>query len=389
MAELRYHVFISYARADEAWARRLAQDLTAKQLTPFLDVERLQDGAAWGPQLMAALQDSQHLVALWSERAKASNWVTQELYRFRQIVDPDAVGLLAGRRIFPVLMDSTADPAPDIQSFRALREARVYPGEPEDAGAVWNTLVDRIADAIRGDDNSVPIPLLVVTTTRDRVDEIDDARVPPAGPSLAELIQELGIGPKEKLRESYDDSRLDWRPFGSNATVRVILDGLRDELNRELAAWTPPDGEVTRFRWDYVDDEFWSGPDGADAVTRRLRAGPAVIVVDPLSFYDELVADRYTNYLLEILSNADAFVLVLSPFAIPSAVVALREALRARARRVFTHYYEPPAFAGQAYARSSGSVGDEVEFRGWVTTALAGHLTATRSRSNPYLDAST
>ena len=48
-------------------------------------------------------------------------------------------------------------------------------------------------------------------------------------------------------------------------------------------------------------------------------SGPAVVVIDPLSFYDELVRDRYANWISpRDLRNRDAFVLVL-------AVLAARE----------------------------------------------------------------
>ena len=41
-------------------------------------------------------------------------------------------------------------------------------------------------------------------------------------------------------------------------------------------------------------------------------SGPAVVVIDPLSFYDELVRDRYANWISpRELRNRDAFVLVL------------------------------------------------------------------------------
>jgi phenylpropionate dioxygenase-like ring-hydroxylating dioxygenase large terminal subunit len=88
-----------------------------------------------------------------------------------------------------------------------------------------------------------------------------------------------------------------------------------------------------------------------------------VVVVDPLAFYDNVVFARYANYVSEILMNANAFVLVLAPFTLPASARALRNAIKAMATRVFRHFYEPPAFSGQAYARSSASVGDALEFR--------------------------
>jgi len=388
---LEYDVFISYSRVDSGWAEKLAEGLEAGQLAPFLDQARLQEGERWEQQLLGALTASRHLVVLWSKDAQTSNWVQQELNRFRQIVDPDGTASLKGRRIFFVLLDDTPDPAPDVQAFRDIRKAELYPGSPEEAGETWTRMVEKIADAIHGDDGSLPIPVLVVTTTRERIAalDVDDApAAAPGGPVLSALMDELGIASKDALCASYGASRLDWRPFGSDVSVQTILQTIKDELNADIAANTPPGRTPNRFRWEYIDDEFWSDDDTAEHVARKLRSGPVVVVVDPLAFYDNVVFARYANHMSDILMNANAFLLVLAPFTLPASAKALRNAIRAMARRVFTHFYEPPAFSGQAYARSSASVGDALEFRGWVTTALASHLSGTRAASNPYLDQS-
>jgi hypothetical protein len=137
------------------------------------------------------------------------------------------------------------------------------------------------------------------------------------------------------------------------------------------------------LRWDYVDDEFWGLPDDAVAVARRLSSGPTLVIVDPLSFYDPLVVARYGNYLNDVLDNGDAFVLILTPFAPPTVNVVLRNAIQVLAWRIFRHFYEPPAFTGGAYARC-GPVGDEIELRGWLATALGPRL-APSSSTSPFL----
>ena len=356
----------------------------AAQLTPFLDRENLRAGPRWEPQLLGALRQSRHLVALWTSAAEESSWVNSEVYRFAEIVDPGGLGGPApSRQILVVALEGDNDALRPYQWITDLREADAYPGgvEQVDEG-LWRRVVDRIDRSIRDVEDSIPVPLLVVTTTRERLAEIDSAAEPASGPSLDVLLQSLGIENKDQLLRHYGERRAEWRPFGSQADVEAVLEGLRNEINRELGEMLSiedPDAAPIRFRWDYLREEFWTGQEEAVAgQTTKLMRGPAVIVLDPLAFYDDLVRDRYANWIApRAFRNRDAFVLVLTPFSLPASSLKLRDAIRQMARQVAEHFYRPPVFDPR-YARSSAQIGDQADLKGWLMMAIAPHVTTWR-----------
>jgi TIR domain len=375
----RYDVFISYSSADRPWAERLYRDLGAKQIKPFLDRESLRAGSRWEPQLLSALQDSRHLVALWSSATQESSWVASEVYRFAQIVDPGGVaGPSPNRQIFVVALEGENQALKAYQWITDLQEAHAYQAGIEQVDAeLWRRVANKIEESIRSNEASIAVPLLIVTTTRDRLRTIDSTATPVSGPSLDSLLQDLGIGTKDDLLGHYDEARTGWRPFGSQADVQGVLEALQNEINQEIGEMLrleDPGADPIRFRWDYLGDEFWTGEEEAvDRQTAKLRGGPAAIIVDPLSFYDELVRDRYANWILPSFRNGDAFVLVLTPFSLPANSTTLRKAIRQMARQVAEHFYRPPIFDPR-YARSSAQIGDEIDLKGWLMMALAPHV---------------
>jgi hypothetical protein len=72
-------IFISYAHADTAFAKRLARGLTREGVTGFLDQADIAAGAPWGDAVRNALETSKTLVLVLSKSALASNYVLAEL----------------------------------------------------------------------------------------------------------------------------------------------------------------------------------------------------------------------------------------------------------------------------------------------------------------------
>jgi hypothetical protein len=290
------------------------------------------------------------------------------------------------RRIFSILLGATDPANENLQSITDLVSEDPHDRGPEDLPEeMWRGVVERIANAILGADGAVAIPILLVTTTADSVAQIELDRDRQAAPRLDQLLEEMGVA-QQQFIDSYGPTRQDWRPFGKSETIATILARLRDGINEDIAGamnglGSPP----PRVRWDYIVDDFWTDDQRADAETRRLKHGPVVAVVDPLSLYDDRVYSRYNNYLTEVFDNDAAFILVLSPFSSQPSEIVLRDAVRQMARKVFKHFYEPPAFEGRRYARCGPSVGDTDEFRGWLTAALAAHVPYPAPR-NPYME---
>jgi len=383
MPSYAYDAFISYRSVDRPWAERLSADLRARQITPFLDLDNLRAGPRWEPQLFEALQESRHLVALWSSAAQGS-WVEPEVSRFAQIVDPRGLsGPSASRQIFVVALEGDNPALRAYQWITDLKEANAYEaGVAQVDPGVWRRVVDRIEQGIRGVEDSIPVPMLIVTTTRDRLGSIDSTVQPASGPSLDDLLMSLGIGTKDDLLRYYDDARSGWRPFGSQVDIQGVLEGLKHEINRELGEMLMDEDSTAdpiRFRWDYLGDEFWIGQeDAVEQQTAKLTRGPAVLVIDPISFYDELVRNRFINWIYpRAFRNRDAFILVLTPFSLPASIVELRAAIRQMAREVAERFYRPPVFDPR-YARSSAQIGDGTDLKGWLMMALAPHVTEWR-----------
>src|SRR5436190_15245855 len=106
MADYTSHVFICYASEDVAWATKLETDLTARDVVVFRDATRLEKGRKWEDDLLEALSQSRHLVLLFSTKARLSDWVAEETYRFKELIKYNGEGPREDRRILQVCLDT-------------------------------------------------------------------------------------------------------------------------------------------------------------------------------------------------------------------------------------------------------------------------------------------
>src|ERR1700733_11985450 len=125
MAALRYRAFLSYSHADTAWAKwlhkaledyRIDKDLVGREtaygplprtLRPiFRDRDDFSAGHSLTEQTLGALEASQFLIVICSPRAAQSQYVNEEIRRFK------ALG--RAHRVIPVIVDGEpGDPARD------------------------------------------------------------------------------------------------------------------------------------------------------------------------------------------------------------------------------------------------------------------------------------
>src|SRR6266545_732542 len=77
-----YDVYISYPRAEAAWAQLLYRDLSERGLECFFD-QNLAAGEPWEEASQQALDRSGALVVLWTTEARESKQIRTELARFR------------------------------------------------------------------------------------------------------------------------------------------------------------------------------------------------------------------------------------------------------------------------------------------------------------------
>jgi formylglycine-generating enzyme required for sulfatase activity len=96
-------VFISYERADQAYARRLADELLGRGLKPWMD-DRIDFGDRWWRTIVRAIEASAAFIVLMTPEARASRWVHREVLLADSLGKPMFPLLLRGK-VFPLLID--------------------------------------------------------------------------------------------------------------------------------------------------------------------------------------------------------------------------------------------------------------------------------------------
>ncbi len=127
----RLTVFLSYARADQAQATRLAESLKAAGLDVWWDA-LIEGGAAFARSIEAALDNCNAVVVMWSRTSVASDWVLDEAARGRDL-----------RKLVPVSLDGTLPPI----GFRQYQSVDLSGWTGEQAAPGMAALVRGIAAA--------------------------------------------------------------------------------------------------------------------------------------------------------------------------------------------------------------------------------------------------
>jgi hypothetical protein len=91
-------VFISYSRRNQAFAARLAQDLSDAGLQVWIDLREIQDDEDWRDNIRQALKTVDFLIACLSPSAIESEWVQYEIATVRE----------RQRNIYPVIVEHSA-----------------------------------------------------------------------------------------------------------------------------------------------------------------------------------------------------------------------------------------------------------------------------------------
>src|SRR5574338_471809 len=91
-------LFLSYARADETFARKLAAALEQAGHTVWWDA-LIEGGAAYSRSISEALDTADAVIVLWSKRSVESDWVRDEAAQGRQ-----------RHRLVPLSLDGTMPP---------------------------------------------------------------------------------------------------------------------------------------------------------------------------------------------------------------------------------------------------------------------------------------
>ena len=128
-------VFISYAKADAAYARRIAEILTEQGHTVWWDIQ-IPIGKSWAETIEAALNESSCVIVLWSGESRDSRWVKKEArFAFNRDI------------LVPALLDDSEIPF----EFEDI-EAAVLKGWDGGPSAELENLLARVQDLVGGEE---------------------------------------------------------------------------------------------------------------------------------------------------------------------------------------------------------------------------------------------
>jgi hypothetical protein len=108
---LRYDIFLSYSRADSELVAPLRDELRRRGYRVFFDTQSIDPGSKWKDRLEEAIRSSRTLVLCWSERTRASEYITFEYSHARALHKP----------VFPWLLDMT--PLPALMEVQGIPDA--------------------------------------------------------------------------------------------------------------------------------------------------------------------------------------------------------------------------------------------------------------------------
>jgi nucleotide-binding universal stress UspA family protein len=112
------HVFISYGREDQAYARQLAADLRSRGFGAWMD-DRIDTGDRWWQTIVQAVRASAAVIVVMTPEAEQSEWVEKEMLLAQREKKP----------IFPLLLRGQA-----FALLITLQYAKVTQGQmPPDA----------------------------------------------------------------------------------------------------------------------------------------------------------------------------------------------------------------------------------------------------------------
>lgn len=115
---MKYEVFISYSREDANSIAPIVKLVRAmKKNLVFQDIQSIEPGKRWEPQLLNALNQAQIVIVFWCQHAEKSDYVRKE-YK---------IAIKDNKDVLPLLLDDTDLPkALSAYQWIDLREAQFH-----------------------------------------------------------------------------------------------------------------------------------------------------------------------------------------------------------------------------------------------------------------------
>jgi hypothetical protein len=369
---LKYDIFISYCSEDRLWARKLEAGLSARGVNCFLDQSRLNKGEKWEPQLLDALLDSRSFVVLWSQNARNSDWVSEELVRFKGHIDPKGIGHpLPGRLLYAINLEGHNATLNAYQGFVNESLQKAYKDNALDAAQEsWDSMIAELVAASRANDAQIQeLPVSILTLTTDIFTESPPVKPEfdfVTGHGVDDFLLSLGVEKMSELVTRYGTSPLEWRPFGSSETIKELLEKLLSDpktgINVKLAELHKPP-----IRWaplDVVSPQV----NQLINVAQPLLHGPCLVVIDPISLFSFRIWQRYVT-LAPCFSNPQAAIVFLTTVGSDQRLECLRQCIAEQGKPNLDWFHAPIPF-NPDYANCGINVADRWDIRRLVLASL-------------------
>jgi hypothetical protein len=371
MPPFTHDVFVSYSRVDVDWARRINAALksSAAGYNTFFDEKSLRAGDDWETTIEAALEGSQHLVVLWSDHAKESEWVTRERISFNAVAKPK---VNTNRRLVIINLQGMNQGMKIYQQISRADVQAAYPAIDTMPPGAWAALQRDLEEGLDPQRRTLTVPLVVLTATLDELQSLSPQR-------QGWLRDDFGLEPAD-LPGRYGNTREDWHPFGGADRIADVIEHLRTEIDTDLGPY--------RFEWNQPGAAFWSNPLAAnDFVKREFKTGElAVLVIDPVALYEPNVVYQRLMLFQDCLASDRVTIVALPPFAAPNQLVSLRTALLSRPVPYFTDYFRPQVPpARKLLAQCGWNVVDGEDVRRLLVAAAGRLATNQGETSSPFV----
>lgn len=209
-------VFLSYARADQATASKLAHALEEAGLQVWWDT-LIEGGAAFSKSIEAALDRCDAVVVVWSTSAAASDWVLDEAARGREL-----------HKLVPVTLDGTLPPL-GFRQYHAV-DLTGWHGRSDAA---------EIAAIVRGVAAAVGRPVDVPQPSRPRPARLSRRALLAGGTggliAAGLYAWQSGLFTARRLASANSVAVLPFKNLSGDPTQEYFSDGLSEELRATLA----------------------------------------------------------------------------------------------------------------------------------------------------------
>lgn len=324
-------IFISYSSKDVKWAEVLEEKLRQRGFTVFRDKTRLIAGKEWEEQLRQNLESSQHMIVLWSEHARNSDWVAKEAGYFDIKYHSDAKKFL-----FFIVLDDEPRAYSSLHGIYDIKESGFYnqgaDAMPKD---LWEKLLKKLQDGLGQNDPRKPIWRLILSSTKEEINQLNFDNLPQGeiGESLTNIFNNFNISKNEVVKR-YGAKRGDWKPLGGNKNIIEILDKMLDEINQNNGV---------NYRWREVDEEiiFSTDQQKIERELNQLADSLCVVVIDPISLYNGKIIKRF-QMCNKCFENKNASIIPFFSFEHAPDFLAWRKIIENGASDFYKFYFAPP-----------------------------------------------